>query len=500
MLKRFFSNFFGRRVASDVTDYNMTAKTITSNLVGFVIEMSDFNSMNDEDIYEQFYVHEPAVGSAIDRLSALVRQSFAHIRLRNIGDKLDKIEEKMLEDAHEIYDELELDEFIESVAELLLVQGNVFMHENKDDISYTILPNKLCAWVENPSQVNEYMPKLITNPQYLAFNESLDPKMSDGAIIYPKEDIVHIKYKSTPVFVTDCMGRKTFNVYSVSPLHRTLLAIWWKRQIMALDVLLRWRNVPREQHKLDSELFNLANYMGTPEERRQKAIADVDAHIAKYSKKLENMTPDSNYVTTSNIGIEMIETRNRNVTPTSGNALIDQLDSTIMAGLNIPSSMISGSSGGSYATELMISNYVASKVIHISQKIKPVIMKLLRARLKLINSAYPIDMLDVTLELNLDAQKLNLYREANMLDAMGKWTPTEIREHLGYEALTKDQKEEILKWQETMIKVNEPVNDNFGDNVNDPKQPDTPESDASHSRVGDDRSSADANLSKLAKV
>ncbi len=483
MLRRMFGGLmskFGRNQFND--EYSASAKSISSRLAKFVIDMTKFEDMNDEDVYDQLYVWEPAVGSAIDRLSALVRQSFAKLEVVDAEVKEGSLEEKMLEDAEDLEKELEIYDFIESLAELLLIQGNIFIL--KEDLSYIILPNKHCAWIEKKSELNERVDKVITKPNYLAFNETLDYETKFKPVVYDKDQVVHIKYKNTPQFVTDCVGRKTFNIYSISPLHRTVLSVWWKRQITIIDVLLRWRNVPREHHKINAEMFNLMNYQGASvKERRDEAVKDINEHINRYTNQLQNLTPDASYVTTNNVEVEMVETRNRNVTPTAGNILLDQLDASIMAGLNIPATMISGASSGSYATELIVSNYVSSKVIHISQKLKPVILELLRNRLKKINPAYPVDKLEYHLELYIDTQRINLYREASMMASLGVFTDDEIRTHIpGYEPLTDEQRAHILEQQTIMAEHAKRVSEG-----SDANYPDTPQSDAQHTRIGENR-------------
>ncbi len=470
-MRRFFSKFFG----GIKNQFTPSIKTVTTAPVGFVSKLSNFEAMDDEDIYDQFVIYEPSVGAAVDTVSIMVRQSFSRITLKNVGDKLDKIEEDMLEDANEIYDEVDMPDFIEACADVLATQGNVFLLEN-DDNTLTFLPNKLCRWVESKDDVVYTNNNLITVANYLTFNEA---QLGEDTIIYPKDKIIHMKYKSTPHFVTDSMGAKTYNIYSVSPLHRVIIPIWRQRQMIITDLLMRWKNVPREHHKLNPELFNSMLFSGTPEQRR-KAIEDaINQGIFSYAQQMQEMTPESNYVTT-NVDIEMVETSNRNVTPTAGNVLLEQLDASIREALNIPSSMITGNGSGSYATELVMAGYVSSKIMHLSKKIKPAILKLLRARLKAINSAYPIDKLDILIELNMDAQKINIYREATIMKSLEVFTDDEVRTHIpGFEPLTDEQRENIKVWKER-------TTENIGD-IPDPKHPDTPHSDASHSRVGDIR-------------
>ena len=45
------------------------------------------------------------------------------------------------------------------------------------------------------------------------------------------DKFMHIKFKKIPIYVTDNRGRKTYNVYSISPLNRTILPVWQKSTV-----------------------------------------------------------------------------------------------------------------------------------------------------------------------------------------------------------------------------------------------------------------------------
>jgi hypothetical protein len=433
---KWFSGFLGTNKAS--SSNVSAAQSIVSNMSGYITDLSQWEKMNDADIYEQMYVWEAVVGGAIDRISTLVKQSVSGCIVKDIGEALDPSEIAMRAEANALMDELEIRDLFESIAEILLIHGNVFLLEN-DDKSLTILPNKYCSFIEDTSQAgNSNVEKIIMQPNYLAFNEKEDSELE--IITYPAEKITHIKYKNTPIFMKDEMGRNTFGMYAVSPLHRSVLLVWWKRQLMILDVLFRWRMVPREHHKIDSEIFSLAGRQGSQAERLSAAQADAELYISNYIKNLKQQMPDQGYVTTDSVDIDTIQMQ-RGTSYTDSNPLMAQLDTMITAGINVPMSMINGSNAGSFASELVISNYVSSKVIQIANKIKPVILKNLRARLP---SSYPLEQLDIKIELTLANSQIELYRTMTIMAAMGIFTDTEIREMGGWNALTDEQREYIV--------------------------------------------------------
>jgi len=475
-VKTFITKHFSRFLdGSKSTSSNIAAsKAITSELVGYLTQLSDFANMKDEEVQEQLYVWEPEVGGSFDRISTLIRQSFAGYYVKDAGMELDAGEKRMIELANELEDTVDYNSMRESLSEMLLMFGNVFILNN-DDLSLTILPNKYCAILDEDTKMGTTSTSIIMNPKYLAFNElglfELDRRL------YPMERITHLKYKSTPIFVKDNMGRETYGIYSVSPLTRTFISVWWKRQCQIIDVLLRWRNVPREHHQINAELFPLSMYPGTTAERQAAANADIDSFISRYINSLKSQMPDQGVVSTDNVKIGMIESK---VNYLQSNELIAQLDSTIMAGLNVPQSMVNSSQAGSYASELVISNYVSSKVIQLAEKIKPVILNNIRARIKLIDPTLPVDRLDMKLELNLANSKLELWRTAAIMGSLGIFTDSEVRDMLGYEPLRADQRNFLINTSANTSSQESVANAVKGGSDRTPDYPETSESDVSH--------------------
>ncbi len=454
------------------------SKEITSNLAGYLADLSNFSSMEDDDIYEQFYVWEPEIGGAIDRTSTLVRNSFKEWSLKDAGETLDPIEEEMLRTAAEIADQQNIRNYIEMIAEIFMMKGNVFIVENKD-LSLSTLPNKYCTIIDDKSKIGGISDNIMMIPKYLVFNEKASNELDTH--VYPMEDIYHIKYKDTPIFVKDSMGRQTYGYYSVSPLQRTVISVWWKRQCEIIDVLLRWRNVPREHHKINSEMFSLGNYPGkSPMERQAAAQEDIESFIRNYINSISSQMPDQGYVSTDNVEIDMIESA---VNYLQSNELINQLNGTITAGLNIPQSMINGQDAGSFASELVISNYVTAKIIQIAERIRPIILTNMRKRLLAVNGSFPVDQLDIKLELTLANSKLELLREMAIMGSLGVFTENEIRNEGGWGNLRDEQRPFIVN-SGGAKSVDDAVRDSSqqGGDTQNPDYPESPQSDEKHNR------------------
>jgi hypothetical protein len=129
----------------------------------------------------------------------------------------------------------------------------------------------------------------------------------------------------------------------------------------------------------------------------------------------------------------------------AANDIIQQLNNQIFIALTTPKSILAGGASGSYASELVVTNYVAIKVISLANKIKPIILENMRKRLLKRNALYPVDRLDIKIDMILSNSKLELYRQAAIMGALGIFTDTEIRELLGNEPLREDQKANLVK-------------------------------------------------------
>lgn len=420
-IKYAFSGFFGIPRTGSINIAN-TVK-LTSEFAAGVLEISDFYNMPDEEIYEQLFVWDTDAGGAADRISSLVSLAFNRIILRDVDRDESDVEAQMLKDAKLIFDESAMTGTIEAASDLILTQGNVFALKNKDK-SISFLPNKYCTLVPDVSFIGSMSAeKLIMETKILVLNEAANSELDQ--ITYNKDKFYHIKYKDTPVFMNDSMGRKTFGVYSISPMHRAVLPIWWKRQMMVVDALVRSRNVPREHHKISSESFNgSGTFGGDMRARENQRQAEFDNVIADYAQKIKSQTPEQGFVTSDGIDISILESNTKYTEP---NELLKQLKGDIYTGLNIPPSVVDGTGSGSYASELVISNYVSAKIVHLAQRIKPMILENLRERLLLINGSYPVEQIDFSLSLALTESNLDLYRVVSLMASAGIYTEDEIR-------------------------------------------------------------------------
>lgn len=427
--------------ASKPTDKVAATKTITNELVAYLLGLSDFNSLTEEEIYEQLYTWEPEIGGAIDRMSTMVGESFKYCCLRGDVERPGKLHDKMVKDANRIAEEIDVRNYFEIFSEILMLHGNLFLEPK--DLSLYILPNRYVTLIDRRERLtgaagSNIAETIIMEPNMLVLYEG-----DTAQRILSKDKFIHVKYKSTPLYTRDSRGRTCFGVYSPSPLHRVILPVWWKRQTMIIDIMWRLMNVPREHHKIDAQMFSLDKYQGDNATKRAAALADATAYLADYTEKLKNKVPDQGYATLSTVEIEKLDNKSSSYMQT--NELINQINSQIWTALNMPKSMIAGESTSSYASELVIAGYVTQKVNQVSSKLKPIILRILRERLLMLNSSYPVEDLDMFMDLDIAVTELEKFRQMAIMASLELFTDDEIRGYAQFKPLREDQRDRIVR-------------------------------------------------------
>ena len=285
MIRKLLGRLFSRK--QDVALGSTTA-SVVSYTANVVKELSDWSTKSDFEVYEQLYRVEPEVGGAIDRMASLVARAYQGVYV-SAGKQLDDDERRLQQIAYAVEQALNIRRWFEIIAELELIYGNAYVWVKKQEgrlPSLKVLPNDRVTIIDKKSRIGQFdTDEVIMEANYYVLNEG---SLYDDQKIFTKDQVMHFKYKDTPVYVIDKFGRKTFGVYSPSPLERAVLPVLWKREVMLIDIVWRWKNVPREHHKISSEMFDLNKYSGTPEERRLKAERDAEETIDRYIQKLKD--------------------------------------------------------------------------------------------------------------------------------------------------------------------------------------------------------------------
>ena len=410
--------------------------TVLSNTVKFIRDMSQFEDMNEPQIAEQLHRFDGPIGSSIDRTSTMVSKSLVGF-VSMVKASKDPLLGEMLEVANNERYIRTHRQMLEKNTELLMMHGNVYGEYNKDGTT-TTYPNRYVTFVSERDMVDRTTSKVITDPKLMCVYEKDD---NNDTVVISRDNYYHIKYKDTPLFETDSMARETFGIYSVSPINRLIISVWWKRQVMMSDMLLRFRMVPREHHALSSEMFNLSNFAGTREEKIAASTIAIETAIAAYKKGLEDQDPDAGFVSLDNTKISILGS---NLSYSGSNDFVKQLDDESYVALNVPKSIISGESAGSYASEVAVGNYVSDKFIQIASKFEDMILRITSQKLLKINPNYPVHLLSVKFEVSMATSRIEVFRQAAIMVSLGLFTDDEIRDVLSYASLTEEQKDHIV--------------------------------------------------------
>lgn len=438
------------------------ATTVTSSLANFLIGLTNFENLNERDIYEQLYVWEPEVAAVVNKVAEMVRSSFNYFmviddaQFDNIPKEMykfiddddyageltekdrklvgeAKLRDEMKDTANEIARLIDIPTIIETWASILYLHGELYLEKN-DNLTLTVLPNNRITIVDDLRRIDANVDPntIITDENYLVIDERLLTQT-----VISKDKFIHVKLSDVPLNILDTRNRQTYGIYSISPLHRVVVPIWMKRQVYIIETLWRWANVPREHHVVNSEAFNLALFPGTPAQKRKAADRAMRQFVAGYSRGLKQDAPDQKYVTSSNIEIRNLEHAGNTYMDTNG--ILSQINASVWDGLGVPPSVIRGVPEGSYAGELIIASGASLRIEQIAKRISRVILENMRERLLQINPDYPVNHLDIKIGFDVQKSRLEQLKVAQLMKDVGIFTPTEIREETDLPPLTEQQ-------------------------------------------------------------
>lgn len=411
-----------------------------ASFVSYVNGITDFSTDTRDEILENLYIYEPTVASAADSFGVMVRDSvkyFSHREVKKPKTIIEKFKEKMfstsinkieemIDVANEIGYDLNVPDLVETLATLAFVKGTVFIRKNKNK-TITILPNPNVTIIDRLDRIDNTYSNVgsksyIMEANYLIIDEGLPTQE-----VLNKDEFVILRFRDTPLFVQDGKLRITYGIYSISPLRRALIPIWYKRIAMANDALWRAKVVPREHHTLSAESFSTEHYPGRTKAAAMAAAQTAAASaLAAYKDKYTTQSVDQAFITLDTTQIKMIEPSSTSYM--RPNELIDQMNQEIYSAINMPQSVVRGTSGSNYASEIIISSYTTTKIKQMAHKISRIIIDIMKERLLEVDSKYPVDQLDVKIAYTLASNRLENAKISQVLASMGICYTNELRE------------------------------------------------------------------------
>lgn len=400
-----------------------------------------FNIGNIYDACDGIVDWDADIQGILSRLSHMCKMSYNGVSIV-AGKELAPQEEDLLEFAKETADRLDFEAQLMSIAFDLTKYGDVVKHlvwnVNDGVTELQNLPRTQLTAIENRSQLGTNME--IHKAGVYVLNES-----SVGQEIFDAKTCVHIPLNNKSSMVYDLRNRVTFSVWSKAPMLSLLSTMKWKLNSVVNDILWTHRNVPREHHKLDLSMYTPERYSGTPEQRVAAAETAALAAAKAYHTNMQNMKSDVGYVTDNKTEITYVEPKSTNYQ--APNEKIAQINESISNCLGLAPII----RDQSFAAALISGSFAVMQALSIAKiaarSLEQVLRKSIEVQYGPRFNEQDRKKIKLRLRLVLEKDRSEVMRQiAIMVDAnsvMPTFTPTEIRNEWGLEALSTEQVEEI---------------------------------------------------------
>jgi len=418
------------------------ARMQSNSFVNFVINLfSDWDTKQEEEIFQDMYCYDDAVGGGIDRVSTMCGQAFigfeacSNEEMFTDGPPPDKKKlDEMVRRANYLKIKNDLSSVAATYGGVLSMYGLLVLHEDPGTYDIDILPNSLITFLDYESRITtpptDIKKQVITKANIVCVNEPV-PDLMDK---YPVSECYIVKMRDIPLWAKDRLCRLTYGLYPVSPLQRAIIPVWQKSIIIAIDAMWRWANVPRDHHKLNSEMFSLDKFPGSDMVSVvDQSIKAADKVIKAYAAEVSAKAPDQGYVTLDTVTIEPLEHANAGYM--APNDLLTQISDQVWGAIAIPKSIVTGVSGNSYASELTIANYTNTMILHLAGRATIPILENMKKRLQSYNKGYPVDYLKVKLEFKLATTELDEIKRGAAMASTNCYTIDECRNETGHSHL-----------------------------------------------------------------
>jgi hypothetical protein len=447
------SGLFNRGKVKNEVHYSTTVKMELPYINEAIASARQiYNSSTSKyELYNSLVKWDAEIYGAVDTKSTFVAKIISGFSVLS-GDTKTEAELELQEDLEQFY--LKIRPYYYDIAFKVIKDGNaVYLIDIGEQgfKSLIALPMRALTCVEKEEQI------MTTTDSMDTLNQPSKPEiyiLSEGTgsqTLYRAGQIAHFDMGRKEE-VVDLKGRLTRNIWNESLLESLRSKMLWKEAIIINDMIWRERNVPREHHQLPAAQFNPENYPGkTPAERYSAAKKSAETTVLGYAKTLTNidkeqfMKPDQAYVTLDNVKITMVGPVGTHTDP---NELLYQIDDAIYAVL-APKSTISGAARSSYSAEAAIMLYTTVKAERVAETIAYKLVDLSKRHLNTLKDRKwtSEDLNKIVPKFNKILEKHAIVRDTVLLLESGAFSPTEIRDMMGYDKLTKADIEEITEYR-----------------------------------------------------
>lgn len=399
--------------------------------------------------YREMVATDPELYGVINDFASLVRHAFNAVIIRP-GHEMSETEELVLEKAKEFADSFEIEEYFYAAAFNIVKDGDVIIaiDMSEDPWRLVCLPMEYVTALDDMKQygdpgyaISKPIAYILDEQELLQYGKE---EIKIDRRTYPIERIIHIPWNNKGTIIKDNLGRICYNVWSQSPIHPLQKTFEWKQHATDVDIIWRARMPPRVHHKLNLEAYAPENFKGSRQQQLAASRTAGQAVMDEYSENAEYKEADQDYITGQEVDIGIIESKSTNYH--APNELFEYFIMVFCAIVGVPKAAFQGESGGSFAADLIISNYASMRAEIIAVKIAKKFTKVIRDYLTHLYEkdpkAFPkkhIKKVEVQVSLMFNNDFRELGRFLSLMAGTGAFTQDELREYLGKLPLTKEE-------------------------------------------------------------
>ena len=425
------------------------------NLRGIIFTIS--YPVNRHFGYDSMYQVDSEIRGAIDTIAMMTRRVYAGLGLK-MGEKEEEAEKKFLEEAQKFAQKIDIPSIYETAARDMMRHGD---HISKILIDGNITglqpwPISRTTILENAAQAGQFDVEIMKRGVYVLNEEYTGTLIDEGRKTFKPDSVTVDKIFHCSLMknneVIDIADRWTYGVWSISPLESCRQMVLWKLNMQLDDMKWRHYAVPRPVFSLKVEAFNPEFYDGTAEVRRSKALADMQAALDDFEKKIRWKETEQGWVISDNVVPSYLEPKQKYTDP---NPMLESLNRSIYNALFNPEVAMATRESQAFAAATFPNSYMLMRATVLAEIISKEIIKLIEKHFELANYQNYQDLigkLEVRHQLVLDKDRAELARVAAVLIETYNFTPTEIRDLFNKDPLTEEQKKEILEWADKIQK------------------------------------------------
>jgi len=472
---------------------------------------------NEFDQADLLVLRDDRLRGNLDLFAQMVSRAYQGVDISQKGDQenprqLDDNEIGMLDTAHELERRLNFKRLFQSYTKSLIKYGDLIEHietdtefldaEFDEDLeaadavtALTPLPINQMTIIDEAGRIDDPEPeRVITQANIYVVDEENADQTEDDPVQYDKEEILHISLDPRSNWKDDLVDRPTFGIWSDAPLKSIIYLIEWKHNLIRNDMIWRNKMLPREHHRLNMAAFAPENYQGsTFDARLQAAKQAATLEMNKYALSIRTQQPDQGYVTSTDVEVVIVEPKTANYKDV--NEQINQIDTKIASLTGTPEALSGGQQMGFSSIEFS-GTFVSMRSEEMGNIIAEGLNRVMWKHLKAIHPSVDIKdikRVHIKTRLILDRDLSERAKVMSLLSGTKVFTPTEIREVFGKEALTDKEQEEIndfLQAQVEMQAVGTSVEEVAGDAKNETDNP-TGNQQSKQKRINDNNRSGD---------